>query len=604
MMKIVAGNKNLLTNIIKFAPYDDIISLKKSKKIIGTKLNATKNAKMNQILLYQFLNKFRPEEEYVIYDNQEDIIINLNINFEDQMNKIKGLDEKMKLLEQNICKSLDFIYKYNVYLPDLRKNNRVLEYNNSSIFMDKLYDYKKCQKWEKNYYNKQITEEYIFDLTGNKTIKPLREKLFFEKYLINFKECFNEIKGNELYKKIFNEQILEYNYIKIINQFEISSYEELKNMNPIFYFVLFNTEYFQSYLINVYSSIIRYKDCYKYEKFLKEFINQHNKALNVILFINNSFNNINLIMKYTNKFLNKDNNKKNKSFSLMNLYLKMYREIVYNKLINTVLEKLEIYLIEQGSNIFEVKNEKNNDMFIEDLEGEEDDQYSNDDSNEEKEGAISIKSIIEELGNCLLDMELDENKINSINSTGIELGQIYWNFENILIKVIKLNIENHLKNDKNNAQDLFERINFLFEADKNSRRITSNNFKILNRTKQIIMKEISKIFVNYTIPKFNAFNKFNIYDDYKEDYCDFSEESEKKIKEKIENEINNIKNILLKKYEKLEGREKIVDSYIKDNGDNMIVFAKRLIYFYTKEIQFYEVNDRRIKEINNKYNDI
>ena len=603
-MKIVAGNKNLLTNIIKFTPFDDIISLKKSKKIIGTKLNATKNAKMNQILLYQFLNKFRPEEEYVVYDNQEDIIINLNINFEDQMNKIKGLDEKMKLLEQNICKSLDFIYKYNVYLPDLRKNNRVLEYNNSSIFMDKLYDYKKCQKWEKNYYNKQITEEYIFDLTGNKTIKPLREKLFFEKYLINFKECFNEIKGNELYKKIFNEQILEYNYIKIINQFENFSYEELKNMNPIFYFVLFNTEYFQSYLINVYSSIIRYKDCYKYEKFLKEFINQHNKALNVILFINNSFNNINLIMKYTNKFLNKDNNKKNNSFSLMNLYLKMYREIVYNKLINTVLEKLEIYLIEQGSNIFEVKTEKNNDMFIEDLEGEEDDQYSNDDSNEEKEGAISIKGIIEELGNCLLDMELDENKINLINFTGIELGQIYCNFENILIKVIKLNIENHLKNDKNNAQDLFERINFLFEADKNSRRITSNNFKILNRTKQIIMKEISTIFVNYTIPKFNAFNKFNIYDDYKEDYCDFSEESEKKIKEKIENEINNIKNILLKKYEKLEDKEKIVDSYIKDNGDNMIVFAKRLIYFYTKEIQFYEVNDKRIKEINNKYNDI
>ena len=47
-----------------------------------------------------------------------------------------------------------------------------------------------------------------------------------------------------------------------------------------------------------------------------------------------------------------------------------------------------------------------------------------------------------------------------------------------------------------------------------------------------------------------------------------------------------------------------MDSYIKDNGDNMIVFAKRLIYFYTKEIQFYEVNDKRIKEINNKYNDI
>ena len=594
MMKIVSGNKNLLTNIIKFAPFDDIISLKKCKKIIGLKLNATNNEKMNQILLYQFMNKFRSDEEYEIYDNKEDAIINININYEDEMKKLKNLNDKMELLDKNISKSLDFIYKYHIYLPDLRKNNRFLEYNNSSIFMDKLYDYKKSQKWEKNYYNKQITEKYIFDFTGNSTIKPLREKQYFEKNLVNLRETFNEIKGNDLYTKMLNE-LMEYNYNGIINEFENFSDEQLKTMNPMFYLVLFNTAYFKSYLINVYSSIIRYKDFLKFEKYLKEFINQHNKVLNVILFINNSFNNINLIMKYTNKFLNKDKEKKNKSFSLMNLYLKMYKEMVYNKLINTVLEKLGMYLTEQGNNIFELNTEKNNDnndMFVESLE-EEEDQYSNDDSNEEKEGIVLIKDIIEELGNCLLDMELDENKANGINHSNIQLGQIYSNFEQILLKVIKTNIEKNI----DNAQDIFERIKFLFEADKNPKRIISNNFKIINRTKKKIMDEITKVFAKYTCERFNVFNKFNIYDDYKEDYCEFSEESERKIKERIEKELNKIKNILMNKYGKLENIEKIVDNYIKDNGDNMIVFAKKLIYFYSKEIQFYEINDKRIEEI-------
>ena len=391
---------------------------------------------------------------------------------------------------------------------------------------------------------------------------------------------------------------MEYNYIKIINQFENFSYEELKNMNPIFYFVLFNTEYFQSYLINVYSSIIRYKDCYKYEKFLKEFINQHNKVLNVILFINNSFNNINLIINYTNKFLNKNN----KAFSLMNLYLKMYKETVFDKLINSVLEKFENYLMEQGSNIFEINTGKNNDceMVIDNFE-EDEEQYSDDDSNEEKDDLVLIKDIIEQLGNCLLDMELDENNINSINSSKLKLGQIYSNFEDVLIKVIKTNIENNLKKN-NNAQDIFESIKFLIEADKNPKRIISNNIKIINKTKKKILEVISNIFAVYTTQRFNVFNAFNIYDNYQEDYSDFSEESEKKIKERIEYEISKIKNILIKNYEKLESAEKMVDKYIKDNGDNMIVLAKRLIYFYSKEIQFYEVNDKRIELFKN--NDI
>ena len=601
MMKIVSTNKNLLTNIAKFSHFDDIMSFKQSKKTIGFKLNVKSNEKMNDILLYQFMNMFRTEEDYEVYDNNKDKYINLKINFEEKMKNLTTIKDKMTILDANIGKSLDFIYHYQIYLPDLRKNNRFLEYNNSSIFMDKLYDYKRCKKWEKNYYGKQITDEYMSDITGNKKIKPLRERQYYEQLLINLREFSTEIKGNELYKKILNELIVEYNYNDIIKIFEGLSNEQLKSINSMVLFVMINTAYFKLYLINAFSSIVRFKDNYKIEKFLKEFIKQHNKILNVILFLNNSFNNVNLIVKYSNKYINKDLHKKNKKFSLMHLYLKMYKDKVYNKLIDTVLNKLDVYLEQQGIHIFEIKNDKNDDMFIEESDMDYNDysySFDNEDINGENEEAKTIKEITESLGNCILDMELDENNANSINHSEINLGEKYAKYEDILMENIGSILDTNLKKN-NNGLDIFDRIKFLFEADKCSKRINSKNLKVINRTKRKLMGKVTRIFANYTKDKFDVSNKFYIYDEHKEDYSDFSEESEIKIKAMANDEINKIRNLLIKQHENIEGIEKIVDSYIKDNGDNTIVLAKRLIYFFSKETQFYADNDKRIQYLVN-----
>ena len=366
-------------------------------------------------------------------------------------------------------------------------------------------------------------------------------------------------------------------------------------------FILINTAYFELYLINAFSSIVRFKDNYKIEKFLKEFIKQHNKILNVILFLNNSFNNVNLIVKYSNKYINKELHKKNKKFSLMHLYLKMYKDKVYNKLIDTVLNKLDVYLEQQGVHIFEIKNDKNDDMFIEESDMDYNDysySFDNEDINGENEEAKTIKEITESLGNCILDMELDENNANSINYSEINLGEKYAKYEDILMENIGSIIDTNLKKN-NNGLDIFERIKFLFEADKCSKRINSKNLKVINRTKRKLMEKVTRIFANYTKDKFNIFNKFYIYDEHKEDYSDFSEESEIKIKAMANDEINKIRNLLIKQHEHIEGIEKIVDSYIKDNGDNTIVLAKRLIYFFSKETQFYADNDKRIQYLVN-----
>ena len=313
-------------------------------------------------------------------------------------------------------------------------------------------------------------------------------------------------------------------------------------------------------------------------------------------------------MNYMNKFMNKDNNKKNRTFSIMNLLLKMYRNIVFNKLVTLVFEKLDAYFKNEEKNdvnIFEEKKEKNeknekNKMII-----DSDDicDVSTDDcSDNEDEKNNSMKNIIENLGNCILDMELDEDNANAINHSGIKLGENYSNFEALLIEVVKRNIERILEKD-NNCEKLFEDIKYLIEADKNPRRIISRNLKIINRTKKKLMESVTKIFADYTGKKFNVFNKFYVYDNYKEDYSEFSENSENEIKKVIEEEKNKIRNFLINTHKNVEGIEKIVDDYINNNGDNIIAFSKRLIYFYSKETQYYKEVDSRILLVIKKIDD-
>ena len=168
--------------------------------------------------------------------------------------------------------------------------------------------------------------------------------------------------------------------------------------------------------------------------------------------------------------------------------------------------------------------------------------------------------------------------------------------------IVKRNIEENLKKDDDCAK-LFEDVKYLIEADKNPKRIISRNLKIINRTKKKLMEIVTKIFADYTGKKFNVFNKFYVYDNYQEDYSEFSEESENQIKKVIEEEKNKIRNFLITSHKNVEGIEKIVDDYINNNGDNIIAFAKRLIYFYSKENQFYKDLDSRIHYVTKKIDD-
>ena len=595
--------KNLVTNIAKFQELDDMFSFKKSKNKINVILSAKNNDDVNGIFFNNYMKMFLSEDDEENTEKRIEYNLDIEINKTNWEEKFKEANEhleKMKTLGDELMKSMDFIFKYKVYLPDLRKSNTFLEFVNSTIFMMKFYDFNKLETMEKCYYDKYINKEYIMDSTGNKAIVPLRKNQHYEKELLNLRESFNEIKGNKRYLKILTEQIMEYNYISIENEYKDMKKEDLEKINPIISFVWLVTIYFKFYLIYVKASIIRIKNNSK--KFLTEFIKQQNGVTNVILFLNNNFNNVNIIINYWYKFLNK-NEKSEKKFTLLNLFLKMYKEYIYNSLIDGVIDEFDKYLKHYKKE--EEKNEsiKKNAMIIDSgdsdsLNSTNDSSYSSDEESIEQCEEYSIVDIIEDLGNCILDMELNEQNAKGINHTGFLLSDKYEKYETVLINSIKRKLEN-LKEKE--ALNIFEEIKPLLETIKNPRFLSCKNVKLINRTKKKLTEAATKILVDYATNKFNITNKNYKYVSPVENFNDFSEKGERNIKEKAENELNIIKNMLKEKFMSFgkvpKEIEELVNSYVDKNGDDIVILAKKVIYFFYKEKQFYKENNKKISAL-------
>ena len=243
--------------------------------------------------------------------------------------------------------------------------------------------------------------------------------------------------------------------------------------------------------------------------------------------------------------------------------------------------------IEKENDIHEFTNNNNSDET-------KDTSFCSDfDEEENLEINYTTKNILENLGNCILEMELNNNNSHGINHTEIILGGVYNKYEELLIQIAKRNVENNLKKN----EPCFDEIKALLESDKNHRMLLSSNMKLINRTKKKLVKEVTKLLVEYVKNNFdiNNQNNINIYE--KEDFNDFTEKAEKEIKNKVEMELNNIKKTLI---EKNNGNPNVingVNNYIDKNGDNIVVLAKKIITFYYKEMQFYQDNNNKVYRI-------
>jgi len=376
------------------------------------------------------------------------------------------------------------------------------------------------------------------------------------------------------------------------------------------------------YSVNTYESIIRFqndKDC---NTFLNDFNDNYNNFTNVSLLLNQNFQNINIIINYLNMYI-MNNNNICYNFSIYELARNIFKKKVYDKVSETVLQKTTILLNKyKFDNISEISNqdENNNDsMDCEELnETDESSNMSFFDFDEEK----NDKEILENIINNLLDININKYNANAINHSLVKLSTEYEQIENLVNEKFCQFIQEKL-NEEKPALELFEIIEKTLESNKNEYFLVKQNsstLKVINRTRKNLLKGTFKTMCNYILPNilkdFNSHLKINNNERqlklnaheimYKNSYkCDLSNLSNKammEIEAKVKEEINNIKSCIYEKNIKgynVNDTIKLVNEYMDNDGIEIVLLVKKMIYFYFKEMQIYEEKDKKIFNILN-----
>jgi hypothetical protein len=98
-----------------------------------------------------------------------------------------------------------------------------------------------------------------------------------------------------------------------------------------------------------------------------------------------------------------------------------------------------------------------------------------------------------------------------------------------------------------------------------------------------------KLYIDYN----EIVNKVN----YQGDLSDFNQSKKRKIEEKVQEEINNIKSRLYERningYD-VNDTNKLVNEYMDNDGIEIVLLVKKMIYFYFKELEFYEEKDQKV----------
>lgn len=614
------NKEHLLTKIIMYLKPEDILSFSSCNKAIYKKLNPSTNIAIN-ITFCRYTNRkcFEMDEDYNKID-EIDLIDNCwksNINWKLYLVQINKHFKEYPDIE--ISKKVLDVFRTKLYLNDLRKENPHLEYFNSSCHQVFCYDWKFRETCNSNYYGHFINNNYIQNRGINcKEIKILRENLPFEYELKNFINVYFEIKKNKEYKDVI-DNIINYNFENLEKIYE-NAKNNVNKINKIIYFLLWLNKSLIVYSVNTYESIIRFqndKDC---NTFLNDFNDNYNNYTNVSLLLNQNFQNINIIINYLNMYI-MNNNNICYNFSIYELARNIFKKKVYDKVSETVLQKTTILLNKyKFDNINEISNqdENNNDsMDCEELnETDESSNMSFFDFDEEK----NDKEILENIINNLLDININKYNANAINHSLVKLSTEYEQIENLVNEKFCQFIQEKL-NEEKPALELFEIIEKTLESNKNEYFLVKQNsstLKVINRTRKNLLKGTFKTMCNYILPNilkdFNSHLKINNNERqlklnaheimYKNSYkCDLSNLSNKammEIEAKVKEEINNIKSCIYEKNIKgynVNDTIKLVNEYMDNDGIEIVLLVKKMIYFYFKEMQIYEEKDKKIFNI-------
>ena len=636
--------KNIVTNIGQYLSIKDVIFLSNSHKTMHKILTPLQNLLVNLMFLeYVIQFYFQYDSDYKNKKNLLDIFTQTI----DWKQFLKEMKDNFRAYNNTKIKAkvLD-CFKIHMYLPDLRKENNHLEFESSSISQIFFYDLLFRSTCNSNFYGKHITLEYMtekkteekkeeeknekekenlekkdnIDNKGSeekkkenekeeKGVKILREGLYFEEELKDFRKTFDEFENNKDYKRIIND-IINYNYENLYCEYK-NNYSNYTN--EIIVLLLWITN---SFILNtrfVYEYINSFKKDINEKTILIEFIQKHNEIINCALLLNSNFGNINIIINQYQKYNflleainnkpdsieSKSNTPPKENFAIYKYFLKIIKNKIYDeffpsekedeknekdkdkkggdkKCIN-LFEKFKILVKDFCKDVFENFEEKykskEKTMDLDDYDDinmicEDDEECMElENYSMEKEKEPTEKEILENLFNLHVDHTINEENANGINHSELIVSQKYQDIENYFINTFNDYLKHYMNENKSNAY-LFEIIETMTKSHDNQRCLVRNSesLTLINRTKKRLMDKLFRTLFQKALEMFHlsflshikiengakriALSSTELQNcgKYECDLKDLPSKKRMKVVENVEEEIKNLKTFLLGKY--------------------------------------------------------
>jgi len=624
------------TIILKYLQVNDNLSLSRVNREMYYKIsNPENNPIINTLYLYYTYEKFyfSPiiDEDDLKKLKSSEILDNYNIThnnwkkiYLDLVNHYHDYNYENK---QNCVKLVYERFQNHIYLPFIRKDNRTLEKNDSSLHLKYFYDFGKNKKIS-NHYDKYLDLENNGFLINDSDKFILRKNLYFETELLTF----NELMRNVLENKdciLLLEKIINYDYIGIDQMF----YRNKLN-NEVFDFLIWLNHSVILFSKLLYSLIKIYFDEPKNKfELIIQYIKHHQNFVNFALCINEHFNNLNIIINYLYRFI-KDKKKRYYEFSLYKMFFNIMKKEFYDKVKDKLQKKFNLLVEQFCQEINSNTNNERKSSFGSTKLASEDSFDENDEmeivvdemSVEEENKEMTKKELIDNFMDCIVDIFFDEKNALCINHSKIKMCDEYIVYENILINTFVKEIDNSIIKEKNKVENIFGIYKPLLSMNDeyNKNNIDDDvEFNFIPRTKKLLydavllclkrnldnnIREDFSTYINDNNKKNIIQNKrISIYN-WKEMIDDLNNEEKRKLddfyKETFDNMKIELENIMKanNNCNNYVNKTEIINNYVDKENNDMILVLKDILFCFYFDDKFYKNYDEKIVALLN--NDI
>ena len=642
--------KNIFNFICKYINHQDITKISLANKYFYSFLNPEKNSYINTFyrdLIFKIYFNIDNKKNYKLI-NEEYLLDDFSKTKNNWKNIFQQLKTNSEIFTKNeISAEIYKCFKTHCYMPYKRKENKTLEYENSTLHQIICYDMNKNDFINNKYYDK-----YFNINNKNNKIEPLRKGLFFEEELINFKSEVNNYDNKKIMSMITNYSFQKLNnvYYSILNKKDNKKNRISKKkykINSIYFFIVWLNHTLILFTNLLFNYVYQFRNMQDPAKIIIEYSKTHSSLINFGLMINEKFNNINFIFNFLQKERTSSSTNNNNGFKIYNMFLNIMEKNFYQKLkplLNKNIEKLlklfsteyfEKEKINSSNNCQSIETNNTeqineeidnmedsddfdlNDSICDDIDMEDDEDLNNEDK-------LAYKDIIEEYSNLILDFSINKDNASYINHSKIKLNGIYYEYEKLIKENFLENIKIWLNEDNemnlnNNASinDGYDSINSSFSFIKKLfGKEEKEGFKLINRTKLNIFIYCFNYLINYLKKiinnKYNYGKEFKIKEENEENVINFNKDriEQNIICELYSNELYNKKRHIVNKNEDIKDNnilqkiENLIINYLGLNFDknDLKIIAKEISLLYN-QIELFKLEDAKIIDISFRHED-